>query len=376
VDRIASGHPWIFSSDVADRGTALPGDTVRVIDPGGRPLGTAHFSSTSQICLRLLCPGIGAVDSAFYRRRIGAAADLRSRVVSDTNAYRLVHAEGDLLPALIVDRYADVFVVQTLDQSMDRAKQTIVNCLREMFSPRAVVERNDSAVRRREELPLVSGVIDGELTGPVEIMMNGKRFLADLTGGQKTGVYLDQRENYLAVARHARGRALDCFTSSGGFTLHMADRCDEVTGVDASETVLETARANARLNGLDRVRFEEADVFDFLAAQNRGREAYDTVVLDPPAFAKSRGNIDAAARGYKEINLRALRLLGPGGILVTCSCSFHMSEGLLLETVASAALDAGKTLRVLERRTQAADHPILLTVPETHYLKCIILEVV
>jgi 23S rRNA (cytosine1962-C5)-methyltransferase len=359
---------------VADRGSALPGDAVRVLDPSGRTLGTAHYSAASQITLRLLSRNVEAIDREFFLRRFRAAVAHRERVVHDSTAFRLIHAEADLLPALIVDRYGEYLVLQTLNQGMDRAKSLIVECLAELFTPKAIVERNDAAVRRREDLPLETRIALGALGGPVEISMNGFGFLADLTGGQKTGVYLDQRENYVAAARYAHGRGLDCFTSTGGFALHLARVCESVTGVDSSETALLTARSNAVLNGASGVAFEEADVFDYLAARDRGRERYQTIVLDPPAFAKSRTALETAVRGYKEINLRALKLLGPGGILVTCSCSFHMSEALLLEAVASAALDCGKTLRVLERRTQSADHPILLTVPETHYLKCLILE--
>ncbi len=345
-----------------------------MIEQGGRPLGVAHFSSTSQIALRLLSPKVEPVDRAFFARRLRNALAFRERVVTGSNAYRLVHGEADLLPALVVDRYADCVAVQTLSQGMDRARPVILDCLGELLAPRAMVERNDVAVRRREELPLETRVAAGTLEGPVEISMNGLRLLADLTGGQKTGIYLDQRENYVAAAKYARGRALDCFTSTGGFALHLARAGAPVTGIDSSETALAAARANAAVNGIEGVRFEEADVFDVLAARDRSRDRFQIIVLDPPAFAKSRNALDAALRGYKEINLRALRLLEPGGVLVTCSCSFHVSEADLLQTVASAALDAGVALRVLERRSQSADHPVLLTVPETHYLKCLIFD--
>jgi 23S rRNA (cytosine1962-C5)-methyltransferase len=373
--RVASGHPWIFASDVADTGAANPGDVVRVIDPAARPLGVAHFSSTSQIALRLLSSRLETVDRGFFLRRLRQALALRERLVTGSTAYRVVHAEADLLPALIVDRYGDYLVIQTLNQGMDRARPVILDCLSELLQPKAIVERNDAGVRRREGLPLETQVAAGTLDGPVEISMNGLRFVADLIAGQKTGIYLDQRENYMAAARYARGRALDCFTSTGGFALHLARVCESVTAIDSSEPALHSARANATLNGIEAVRFEEADVFDYLAARDRSRDRFQAVILDPPAFAKSRNAIEPALRGYKEINLRALRLLDPGGVLVTCSCSFHVSEADLLQGVASAALDAGKMLRVLDRRTQAADHPILLTVPETHYLKCLILEV-
>jgi len=375
AERIRSGHPWVFSSDVTDRGDAEPGEAVWVVDPKGRALGAAHYSSTSQICLRLLSDRAEAIDEEFFDARLRAAAEYRGRVVTGSDAYRLVHGEGDRLPGLVVDRYGDFLVVQTLTQGMDRAREVLAGCLERLFWPRGIVARNDAPVRKRENLPLEAGVASGEVPETVPIRMNGLDLRADLLRGQKTGVYLDQRENYAVAGGYARGRALDCFTSTGGFALHMAGRCETVEAVDSSATALETARANATGNGLTNIEFREADVFDLLAGYAAAGRRFDTVVLDPPAFAKSRTSLGGAARGYKEINLRALQLLGRGGILVTCSCSHHLSEAMLLEIAASASLDAGRTLRVLERRTQARDHPILLTVPETHYLKCLILEV-
>lgn len=375
ADRILSGHPWIFASDVIDRGSAAPGDTVKVVDPKGRAVGVAHYSSTSQICLRLLSTKIEPVDRDFFLRRLSAAGEHRRRVVSGSEAYRLVHGEGDLLPGLIVDRYGNYLVLQTLDQGMDRAKQEIISALAELHSPRGIVERNDAPVRRYEDLPLEAGAVFGEAPERVEFRMNGLLLHADLLHGQKTGLFLDQRENYLAAARYARGRALDCFTSAGGFALHLAAKCETVEAADSSEAALELAEANRRANHIENVQFRQADVFELLSGYAAAGRQFSTVVLDPPAFAKSRQAVAGAARGYKEINLRALRLLHAGGVLVTCSCSQHLSEAMLLEIVASAALDAGRLLRVLERRTQSQDHPILLTVPETHYLKCLILEV-
>jgi len=375
AERILSGHPWVFSSDVTSRGDAEPGDAVTVVDPRGRALGTAHYSSTSQICLRLLSDRAEAIDEAFFEARLRAAAEYRGRVVKGTDAYRLVHGEGDQLPGLVVDRYRDFLVVQTLTQGMDRAREAVASCLERLFSPPGIVARNDVAVRKRENLPIEAGVVRGEVPDTVAIRMNGLELRADLLRGQKTGVFLDQRENYVVAGGYARGRALDCFTSTGGFALHMAPRCETVEAVDSSATALETARANAAANGLMNIQFREADVFDLLAGYAAAGRRFDTVVLDPPAFAKSRSSLEGASRGYREINLRALQLLGRGGILVTCSCSHHLSEAMLLEIAASASLDAGRTLRVLERRTQPRDHPILLTVPETHYLKCLILEV-
>src|SRR5581483_3566496 len=291
-------------------------------------------------------------------------------------AYRLVYGEGDRLPGLVIDRYGEYFVMQTLDQGMDRAKSDIVSCLEELFEPKGIVARNDVPVRSRESLPLETSVLAGELPNHVTVHMNGLELRADLLHGQKTGVYLDQRENYVAAARYAHGRVLDCFTSTGGFALHMAANCESVEAVDSSEAALETASQNASANSIANIEFKQADAFDLLAAYASSKRIFEAVVLDPPAFTKSRANVEGAARGYKEINLRALRLLSAGGVLITCSCSHHMSEAMLLQIVAEASLDAHRTLRVLERRTQAQDHPILLTVPETHYLKCLILEAV
>lgn len=376
VSRIESGHPWIFSSDVIEANGAQPGDGVTVVDPRGRQLGTAHYSSTSQITLRLLSRNVQPVDRAFFRGRIAAAEAHRKVVVRDSEAYRLVHAEGDLLPGLIIDRYGEYFVVQLLDQGMDRMRSEIQSVLQEFFDPKGIVARNDVATRAKENLPKEIAVLAGELREPVHIRMNGLLWQADLLRGQKTGIFLDQRENYLAVKRYAHGRVLDCFTATGGFALHLAAVCHSVEAIDSSAPTLDIARANADANGLRNIAFEKADVLEYLPHLVAAHRRYDLVVVDPPAFTKSRGAAEGAARGYKEINLRALRLLGPGGILVSCSCSHHMSEARLLEIIAAAALDTGKQLRVLERRTQALDHPILLTVPETHYLKCLVMQVV
>jgi 23S rRNA (cytosine1962-C5)-methyltransferase len=376
AERVASGHPWIFSSDVADRDGAQPGEAVKVADPRGRPLGTAHYSSTSEITLRMLSRQAEEAGRDFFLRRIRAAEEHRRAVVRHSDAYRVVHGEADLLPALVVDRYGDYLTMQTLDQGMDAAKGVIASCLEEIFQPRGIAARNDAAVRAKESLPLECSVASGEIPEFVTAHMNGFTMRADLLRGQKTGIFLDQRENYRAAAHYARGgKALDCFTSTGGFALHLAGHCESVEAVDSSAGALATARVNAEANAISNIEFQEADVFELLAGYSSARRGFSMVALDPPAFAKSRRNLDPAAGAYKEINLRALRLLGPGGILVTCSCSHHVSEAMLLEVVAQASLDANRALRVLERRTQSQDHPILLTVPETHYLKCLILEV-
>jgi 23S rRNA (cytosine1962-C5)-methyltransferase len=374
--RVASGHPWIFASDITDRNGAQPGQAVKVLDHRSRPLGTAHYSSASQISLRMLSNQVEEIDREFYLRRLRAADEHRRRVVRDSEAYRVTHGEADMLPALVVDRYGDYLVIQTLSQGMDAAKADIVSCLEELFQPRGIVARNDVPVRSKEQLPLESKVLTGTVPECISVLVNCLTLRADLLHGQKTGIFLDQRENYLAAAHYARGgRALDCFTSTGGFALHLAAKCESVEAIDSSDPALTTARANAQTNGIANVEFRNADIFDILAGYSSARRQFSMVVLDPPAFAKSRRNLDAALSGYKEINLRALRLLGSGGILVTCSCSHHVAESTFLELIAQASLDANRTLRILERRTQAQDHPILLTVPETHYLKCLIIEV-
>lgn len=370
------GHVWVRAADLVDRGQAAPGDAVQVVGPDGALLGTAHYSSTSEIALRLLSRRAVTVDRAFYRRRIAAAIAHRERVVSGTEACRLVHAEGDRLPALVVDRYGGFVSIQTLSQGMDRAKEDILACLEELLSPRGIVERNDVPRRRKENLPLVAGLLRGELPARVTYTMNGLRFEADLLAGQKTGAFLDQRENYLAAARWAHGRALDCFTSTGGFALHLAGRCASVEAVDSSESALALARRNRELNAYSNVEFRRADVFELLTGYAVAGRRFSTVVLDPPAFAKSRAALKSALRAYRQINYRALELLEPGGVLVSCSCSFHVSEAALLAVIQAAAAELGKTLRLLERRGQALDHPVLAGVPETHYLKCLIFEVV
>jgi 23S rRNA (cytosine1962-C5)-methyltransferase len=385
ADRAASGHPWLFSSDITDRGDAQPGDAVGVADPKGRIIGTAHYSSTSQIALRLLTGPFGnsrePIDRPFFLRRLTEALAHRERIIAstqaDSNAYRLVFSEADLLPGLIVDRYGPYLVMQTLSQGMDRARDIITHCLNELLHPAGILARNDASVRKLEGLAAETLVVSGEIPERVAIEMNGLKLEADLLHGQKTGIYLDQRENYIAAERHAHGRVLDCFSSTGGFALHTARKAESVEAVESSVPAIAIAESNAKANGIANIHFRKADVFEYLAGHDlsTGARRYSMIILDPPAFARSRKMLDDAARGYKEINLRALRMLDPGGILVTCSCSHHMSEAMLFQIVAEAALDAGKTVRVLERRTQASDHPILLTVPETLYLKCLILEV-
>ncbi len=375
VERILSGHPWIYRADVADASGAEPGAVVQVLERRKRPWGQALYSTQSQIALRMLTRESRDFDRAFLAERIAAAAAYRKVVAEGTEAYRVVAAEGDLLPSLVVDRYGDYLVVQTLSQGMDRLKPTIVEILQEQFSPRAILERNDAAVRLLEGLPEQKGLLGGEAANEVVCNENGVRFAYDLMGGQKTGGFLDQRENRAAARHYARGRLLDCFTYTGGFAVTLAAQCESVLALDTSAEALTLARRNQELNSLSNIEWREANCFDFLKAADHEGQRYDTVVLDPPAFARQKSSLQSALRGYKELNLRALKILNPGGFLLTCSCSFHVSEADLLGAIASAALDARRTVAVVERRTQSRDHPILLTVPETHYLKCLILRV-
>ncbi len=378
VARARAGHLWIYRSDVTNKPAAASSSVVRVVDQRGRFVARAHYGKESEITLRLISRDEVEINRDFWLARLRAAADWRKRVVSDTDAYRLVHAEGDLLPGLIIDRYGDCFVLQTLTRGMDALKAMWVELLIEEFNPRMIVELNDAKVRQLEGLPMTSSVLYSNSTGPANelvIMENGIKFLVNPLEGQKTGAFLDQRENRLAAMRYARGRGLDCFSFHGSFALHLAKNCERVTAIDISASAIESARRNAELNGITNVELVEANVFDQLRDYDDAGERFDTIVLDPPAFAKNRGAVEPALRGYKEINLRALRLLNPGGALVTCSCSYHVGEELFLGVLAEAARDAGRPVQIVERRTQGCDHPILLTVPETYYLKCVVLRV-
>jgi len=374
IERLTSGHPWIYRSDVIPAAGVEPG-VVRLVDRKNHFWGQALYSSQSQIAVRFLTREERPFDAAFLAERIRAAASYRQQVAAGAQAYRLVASEGDLLPSLIIDRYGDCFVIQTLSQGMERMKSAVVEILQKEFAPRSILERNDVSVRTLEGLPEQSGVLAGEAAGEVVVEENGVKMCCDLLHGQKTGGFLDQRENRAAAAIYARGRALDCFTYTGGFALALAPHCDAVVGVDSSGEALRQAGRSQGLNGFTNLQWKEANCFDFLKAADQEKQRFDMVVIDPPAFARQKTHQESALRGYKELNLRALKILNPGGYLVTCSCSFHVSEADLLELVASAALDAHRTVVVVERRTQSRDHPILLTVPETHYLKCLILRV-
>ncbi|HWT02162.1 MAG TPA: class I SAM-dependent rRNA methyltransferase [Pyrinomonadaceae bacterium] len=375
-ERARAGHLWIYRSDVRDARDATAGSVVAVRDERGRFVGRALYSSRSEISLRLLTPDDEEIDREWWRARLRAAARRREGIAPEASAYRLVYSEGDLLPSLIVDVYGDVLVLQTLSQGTEALKEALTGLLVEEFSPRAVVERNDVRVRALEGLEMRAGVLYGDAPEEIEIVQHGVRFLVHPLGGQKTGSFLDQRENRLAARRLARGRALDCFTFNGAFALHLASACESVLGLDISGEAVEAARRNAELNGAGDVEFREANVFDALREMEAAGQKFDTIVLDPPAFAKNRASVKAAARGYKEINLRALKLLNPGGVLVTCTCSYHMPEQLFLEIVSDAARDARRRVQLVEKRAQSSDHPVLFGVPETYYLKCVIARVI
>jgi 23S rRNA (cytosine1962-C5)-methyltransferase len=382
ADRVRRGHLWIYRSDLLDV-DAEGGSVVTVRDERGNFIGQALFSDASQIALRFLTQSTEQIDRDWWRQRI-AEAGARRNIPADTNAYRVVYSEGDLLPSLIVDRYDDVLVLQTLSQGTDAIKSMLVELLAEQFNPRAIVERNDARVRELEGLPLITATVYGEAPEELEILQHGLRFVVAPAGGQKTGSFLDQRENRIAAraAAHTatqstkRGRALDCFTFNGAFALHLASVSEHVTGIDISADAVTAARRNAELNELTNVEFREANVFDALREMEATGERFDTIVLDPPAFAKNRASLKSALRGYKEINLRALKLLNRGGVLVTCTCSYHVSEELFLEVVAQAAIDAHRRVQIVEKRMQATDHPVLVAMPETYYLKCVIARVI
>jgi 23S rRNA (cytosine1962-C5)-methyltransferase len=311
----------------------------------------------------------------FWLSRLLSAERLRDQVVRDATAYRLVYGESDLLPSLIVDRYNDCFVIQTLSQGMDALKRMWIELLVERYHPRAIVERNEARVRDLEGLPRATGVVYGSDPGELAIEESEVRFAVNLVEGQKTGAFLDQRENRIAARGYARGRVLDTFTYQGAFALHLARDAEQVIAVDVSAPAIAAARKNAELNGTTNIEFVEANVFDLLREMEQAGERFDVINVDPPAFAKNRGSIEGAIRGYKEINLRAMKMLAPGGTLITSSCSYHMSEDAFLNVLADAAADAGRSAQLVEKRTQARDHPVLISMPETHYLKCMILKI-
>lgn len=375
--RVLGGHPWVFRSDIEREDGAADGLPVRVLTSAGRFLAMAVYNPRSQISLRILSRRDEPIDGAFIRGRVRRALDYRRRF-ADLNSCRLIFAESDGLPAVIADKFGDVIVLQILCLGMERFKGDIVDALAQELSPRGIYERNDVPVRELEGLSQQTGLLFGEVPNRVEMQENGVRFLVDVKEGQKTGFFLDQKENRAAIAPFVPGmRVLDCFTHTGSFALHAAHYgAAEVTGVDISEHACACALENARLNGVeDRVRFECANAFDFLRAHQTAKEQYDVVILDPPAFTKTRSAVEGALRGYKEINLRGMKLTRDGGFFITCSCSQHVTPDLFRGMLLEAQKDAHVQLRQIEWRTQGRDHPILLASPETQYLKCGIFQV-
>jgi 23S rRNA (cytosine1962-C5)-methyltransferase len=376
--RVRGGHPWVYRSDVAGVTDVEPGIVVDVIGPRQRMLGRALFSDQSQITIRMISravpPNEAPIDDAFWRARLASAIRFRETLQIDATAFRLVHGEADLLPSLVVDRYGDYLVMQTLSQGMDRLAPTLVRLLVELTGAKGILARNDPKVRTLEGLEQKVEILHGTVPETIAVDEAGVTYQVDPWRGQKTGLFLDQRENREAAARYAHGRMLDCFSYNGGFALALASKCESVEALDVSADAVARITANALANGITNLTAREANVFDELRHLERDGARYDMIVLDPPAFAKNKASIPNALAGYKEINLRALRLLNPGGFLVTCSCSYNVDEATFGEVVLNAAADAHTPVNVVEKRMQGRDHPVLLGVPETYYLKSFILR--
>lgn len=373
--RWSAGHPWIFRSDVLERPSDEPG-SVRVRDTRGKMLGVALWSPKSEISLRMI-DGDGDADLHdvdWWERRIRDAVDRRVAIADASNAYRLIHGEGDAIPSLICDRYDRWLVVQIMSAGLSAFEEQITAALTRVVAPEGILARNDVSLRRKEGLSLESRLLAGQVPEEVEVREHAVRYLAAPWSGQKTGAFLDQRENRDFIGTLARGAALDCFSYHGSFALHLARRATSVTAVDVSEPALARASENATRNGFANIQTVVADVFDFLKDCDRRRQRFDTIVVDPPAFAKNKAALPAAIRGYKEINLRAMRLLAPGGLMFTASCSFHLTKPLFLEMLQAAAADSGRRIVLRELRGQPLDHPEVLSIPETGYLKGALIE--
>ncbi len=372
-DRVRAGHPWIYRSDVSAVNAAA-GDVVAVTTPRGRTVGHALFSDRSEIALRMIAHGEAAPAASLWRDRLAAAIAYRDSLAIDATAYRLVHGEADRLPSLIVDRYGDYLVVQALSQAVDRRLPEITKALVDLLHPAGILARNDPRVRLLEGLDQRVEPLYGDVPEAIDVREGAVRYQVDPWRGQKTGLFLDQRENREAALRYASGRVLDAFSYNGGFALALAPKAQTVLAVDISEEAVERIRANAARNHLSNVDARAMNVFDELRELERVAARFETIILDPPAFAKNKAAVNKALSGYKEINLRALKLLTPGGFLVTCSCSYNVSEAAFLDVVSDAAADARAEVSIVEKRAQGRDHPILVHVPETYYLKCLILR--
>lgn len=371
--RVRSGHPWVYRSDVEEMAGGA-GDVVRVVDKKRSFLGMAFANPRSGISLRIVSRREEEIDKNWFRAGIEKALDYRKPLGIDASAYRIVHSEADGVPGLVADKYGECLVLQIGSAAVERRLDTVVGLLEDMLSPSGILLRGDTASRKREGLSQEVRVLYGDVPESMVVREGSVEYVVDLRGGQKTGSFLDQRENHLAAGRLAKGRVLDVFAYAGGFALHAAKGADSVEAVDASGPALDAARRNAELNGIENIILTRENAFDLLRSRSDAGEAYDTVILDPPAFAKSKRDLPKARRAYKEINLRAMKMLAGGGVLVTCSCSHHLSREMFEETLRSAAADAGAAMRVVEWRAQAADHPEALAIPETSYLKCAVLQ--
>jgi 23S rRNA (cytosine1962-C5)-methyltransferase len=371
--RLRTGHPWIYRADVANV-DAAGGDIVEVVGPRRRTLGHALFSDRSQIPIRMLARGEAPFEASMLRARLERAIEFRNTLKLDATAYRLVHGEADLLPSLVIDRYGPYLVVQALSQGMDRLLSVLTGWLSEILSPEGILARNDPKVRALEGLEQAVEVLAGSVPETVVVHEGPVEYEVDLRRGQKTGLFLDQRENRDAAARYAHGRLLDCFSYHGGFALRLAGQSAVAEAVDISADAVARIEANATRNRVSNLTAREANVFDELRRLEKAGERYDTIVLDPPAFAKNKASVPNALAGYKEINLRALRLLAPGGYLVTCSCSYNVSEDMFGAVLHEASVDSHTPVSIVEKRMQGRDHPVLVGAPETHYLKCFILR--
>lgn len=368
------GHPWIYRTDLEEIKDAASGSVVSLETKNGKFLARGFYSDHSKIALRVISRSPEVIDAQFWEKRLLSAFRYRQAVVQQTNAYRLIYGESDGIPSLVVDRYANHFVLQTLTQGTENLLPLFTEIILKLFQPVSIILRNDVMVRDLERLPREKKILFGECPKEVQVFEGEIHYLADLWTGQKTGAYLDQRENRLLGARFLRGAVLDAFCYHGLFGLHGARRASGVIGIDSSQEAIDRAKENASLNGLNNTEFHRGNVFDFLKAAVEERRHFDGIILDPPPFAKSKENVDGASRGYKELNLRAMRLLNPGGVLVTSSCSYNLSESKFLEILRDCAKDSGSTCRIVERRGQSADHPVLLSFPESLYLKCLFLQ--
>lgn len=372
--RWQAGHPWIYRSDVTSR-PAVAAGAVSVRDQRGKPIGVGLWSPSSEISLRMVDRDARAqLDSVWWRNRIAAAIERRIPLREVASAYRLIHGEADACPSLVCDRYGQWLVVQLMSAGLEAFRAEIVAALDELVRPAGILARNDVALRAKERLPVNVELLLGSVPETIEVSEHGVRFVAAPWTGQKTGAFLDQRDNRSLVGSVAYGRALDCFSYHGSFALHLARSAESVIAIDVSADALARVAENCALNGLTNVRTVEADTFDYLRELDRAGERFETIVLDPPAFAKTRASIPSAMRGYKDINLRALGLLSPGGLLFTASCSFHLTKALFLEMLQSAAADSGRRVVLRALTGQPLDHPEVLTVPETGYLKGALLQ--